>query len=86
MFLQGAPGPPNLPIVGSLPWLGVDVREPLRTLSKRQVSIKLTKSRNYVSQNSKKNPDLNAQQHLGFPSFLKQEAFLKQIFLELISS
>ena len=33
------PGPPNLPLVGSLPFLGKDIREPLRKLINKYVSV-----------------------------------------------
>ena len=29
------PGPPHVPILGSLPWLGTDIREPIRKLRKK---------------------------------------------------
>ena len=29
------PGPPRVPILGSIPWLGADVREPLRKMTKK---------------------------------------------------
>ena len=28
-------GPPSIPVLGFLPWLGTDVREPLRKMSKK---------------------------------------------------
>ena len=33
------PGPPKFPLVGSLPFLGTDIREPLRKMANKYISI-----------------------------------------------
>ena len=34
-YAQLPPGPPNLPLVGSLPFLGKDIQEPLRQMAQK---------------------------------------------------